>query len=714
MVLLCLIVLLDIFRYSHSSVKTSISILVKTASLRIYAILVLGLIFLPKVDAQNLATNAITKAAEVRGLSPVEASRAIPVHLRAVVIDEADPPDRALIVADDTGEVYALANSGFVTRFHPKDVLQLTGVTDPGAFAPIVKISGARKVGTSPIPAPRPVTYYQLVSGAMDAQWVSISGVIQQLTPAGTNSDIPLMVLSMEGNPITIRMKGAQDPKLGVDAKVDVRALCFYVFNAKRQPLNPVLTTPNGFPVIVKEPSPTKPFDAPIRSADTLLRFSPEQASGHRIHVRGVVTDCQGSFVWIRDTTAGLRLQMGALVLLRPGDRIDVLGFPKYGTASPMLTGAIYRKLGTVAPPIPLALTNAAVAYDNEDDLVSLEATLTDVTPVMEGLMLSLESDGVTFKAVLKEAGSLIHRPNWQPGSRVRIAGICSVAYDEFRPFTGVLHPQSFQLLLRSPDDLTVLQGPPWWTIQHISYVLILVLLPLLLATCLITFIAHRRLKEQEQQRSMAEAEFAAVLSERNRMAREIHDTLAQGLTAISFQLRLVKKGAVDAGDSLNEQLEQAQKLVSTSLAEARNSIWKMRSQVLETNTLPEALNSILKQMAGNMGCKTDLKVTGRPRPLAPIIENNLLRLGQEAITNAIRHAKAGHIHVQLDFADKELRILVEDDGCGFNMNQQENGSRGFGIIGMTERAAEMQGRVEIQSKPGQGTKISLSVPLAG
>lgn len=657
----------------------------------------------------------ITNTADVLALSVAEAAQARPVRLTAVVISESDPRQHALVVADDSGGLYVRADSNVLAPYHRGDLLELNGQTDPGEFAPIAKITQARKTGTAPLPKPRPVTYHQLITGALDAQWVELSGVVQQFLPASPGSDIRRMVLATDGGPVQVRMTDPHDPALQEDAEVRIHALCFYQFNQKRQLLNPVLQVPTGIPILIEKPAPADPFNAPVRTADSLLLYSPGASTGHRVHVRGIVTFGQpGSFVWIRDNTAGLRLQTRSPEMVQAGDLIDVLGFPKFGSATTTLQDAVYRKLGRTNPPVPIELTNATSAFDYDDNLVSLEAELTEVEPVLEGMALSLTRNGTTFKALLQLPASARTRPDWQAGSHVRVAGICSVNYDDSKPLMGIWHPQSFQLLLRSPADLVVLKAPPWWTLQHVTLILSVISGALLLTIGAVSWQARRRLREQEQHRAMAEAEFAAILAERNRVAREIHDTLAQGLTATSVQLRLARKKVNGAGDELSQHLDAAQQLVRGSLEEARNTIWNMRSQVLETGDLAGALQNILKQMTDGSEVKTHFAVTGRPRRLAPVIENNLLRAGQEAITNAAQHSGARHINVTLDFGEKWFQLTVQDDGRGFDAENPPRSEGGFGLIGMRERTTQLQGELTLRTGPGKGTEIVLRVPVAG
>jgi signal transduction histidine kinase len=657
----------------------------------------------------------LTDVAQVRQLTSKEAARALPVKLKGVMLAESDPRTRAIVIADETGGLYLLANSGLFSPFRRGDLLEVSGVSDPGQFAPIVKVSQARKIGTSTNPPPRSVSYHQLLTGALDAQWVELTGVIRRYLPPETNSTIWRIHVASDGGIVSVRGNLPHDPNLKEDAEVRVQAICLYQFNQKRQVLTPILQLPSGQSLQILKRAPTDPIAAPVRAADSLLQFSPDTPVGHRIRVRGLVTHAEpGTMIWIRDPSAGLRIQTRQKEELQPGDEIDVLGFPAYGTHSPMLEEAIFRRIGTNRVVPPLAFTNINVAFDHEDDLVQTEAMLKEVQRVVDGFVFSFDMNGTVFRATLKTLANQPSAPVWLPGSKVRVTGICSLVHDDIRPLMGVWQPQSFQLLIRSPADLVVLIAPPWWTPQRIIYALGIICAGLLIASGIGVTLSRRRLKEQAHRREMAEAEFAAILTERNRVAREIHDTLAQGLAATSVQLRLARKQAGGDPEALHHHLDSAQQLVRDSLEEARSSIWNTRSQVLETGDLPAALDSILKQMAEGTELKTTLEVTGRPRRFAPIIENNLLRVGQEAITNAARHARAKNLKVTLDFSERQFRLTVRDDGQGFDPAQPPQSPGGFGLVGMRERAKELNGDWQVRSKPDAGTEIILTVPLAG
>lgn len=711
-------------------------------------------------------TVVLTNAAQIRSLPVARAAKAIPVHLRGVMISEAAPPrlasgnqdlrHRALVISDPTAAIYVIGTTDLLAGFGEGDGLEIDGVTDPGEFAPIVQARAARRLGSAPIPDPLPATYQKLITGDLDAQWVEVSGVVrhwESITASNLYGDWR-MELAMDGDKVTVTAFGPHPAAVAPDAEVRLRCVCFYQFNESRQVLRPVLVMPRAvhspessvgpgtgdggleagnFEVV--RPAPADPFAAPVRPVAGMLQFAPNKVFGHRIHFHGTVTFQQSDrMIWMRDASGSAGIEGSVAESLQPGDVIDVLGFPIYGSPSAMLEDAVIQKRSSGPAPAPLALATPDEAFRHEADLVSVDALLEEVQPIIGGEMLTLAEQGRHFKAVLKTFPAVAAPRLPPPGSRVRVTGICVVSQNETSfTLSGVWHPESFQLLLRSADDLAVIRPPPWWTSQHVILLLGGVTGGLLLVTAVVLLLARHHVKEQERQRVLAEREFSAILSERNRLAREIHDTLAQGLVATAIQLRLAQKqlsirrpqstvvspqstgerGAMDWG-LLTNHLDSAQQLVRHSLQEARNSIWNMRSQVLEEGDLAGALRDILKQMVDGSGVEARFEVAGRAHRLAPVVESNLLRVGQEAITNAAKHAQAKRISVRLEFGEKQFQLTVRDDGRGFDPARTTPGAGGFGLVGMRERVADLHGELLLRSAPGQGAEVKLTIPVAG
>jgi len=208
-------------------------------------------------------------------------------------------------------------------------------------------------------------------------------------------------------------------------------------------------------------------------------------------------------------------------------------------------------------------------------------------------------------------------------------------------------------------------------------------------------------------------AEFAAVLAERSRMARDIHDTLAQGFVGISLQLEAVGKMLDQSPDKAKQHIDLAQTMVTYSLTEARRSVWDLRAQALENADLATALADAAKQLTSGTAVHAEFNVTGTPRPLPATVENNLWRIGQEAMTNAMKHARPKHLRVELAFTPKQVTLRVVDDGRGFDtQNDQLSGDGHFGLIGMGERAERLKGKLKVESSAGAGTRISVTAPV--
>jgi PAS domain S-box-containing protein len=208
-----------------------------------------------------------------------------------------------------------------------------------------------------------------------------------------------------------------------------------------------------------------------------------------------------------------------------------------------------------------------------------------------------------------------------------------------------------------------------------------------------------------------AQSRQSAVMAERNRMARDIHDTLAQGFTGVIVQLEAAGEAMSQSRTAIvSDHLNQAGDLARESLREARRSMQALRPQALEEKQLSEALKDLIEKMTRGTTVKAEFTLQGEQQKLPPEWETNLLRIGQEVLTNVLRHAHASAFDVQLIFDSREIRLTLRDDGCGFDPQRRHEG---FGLQGMRERAEGMGGHLSIESANGKGTMISIVLPLA-
>lgn len=200
-----------------------------------------------------------------------------------------------------------------------------------------------------------------------------------------------------------------------------------------------------------------------------------------------------------------------------------------------------------------------------------------------------------------------------------------------------------------------------------------------------------------------------AALAERTRLAREIHDTLAQGLMGIIVQLQAAADAHTPAGDQ-RAHLDQALALARASLAEARRSVQVLRAPSRGDEDLGAALMRQIQQIAASTGVNAAFALSGAPIPLAPAVAAQLMRISQEAISNALRHARAQHLQLDLAFAPGRVRLQIRDDGVGFAPDTVAPDR--FGLVGMYERAAQLGAQLELRTAPGQGTMVVVEVPL--
>ncbi len=205
-------------------------------------------------------------------------------------------------------------------------------------------------------------------------------------------------------------------------------------------------------------------------------------------------------------------------------------------------------------------------------------------------------------------------------------------------------------------------------------------------------------------------AEEASILEERNRMAREIHDTLAQSFTGIVIHARAAAGKIAVNPEKAHASLAQVQNLARTGLDGARRSVEALRRPCfLEKHDLLNALKHLATKLEPSTGTIITCEAIGRPYPLPSEVENNLFRMGQEAITNALKYAQATEIRVELTYQSRQCTLRVQDDGQGFNIERCSR-HHGFGLLGMAERAERMGAQLQLRSAPGRGTEIMVSV----
>jgi signal transduction histidine kinase len=226
------------------------------------------------------------------------------------------------------------------------------------------------------------------------------------------------------------------------------------------------------------------------------------------------------------------------------------------------------------------------------------------------------------------------------------------------------------------------------------------------------------RRRELIEQLEKAQAELdaaerrAGVLEERQRLAREIHDTLAQGFTSIAMHLEAAEQALPDDPDRLQKHLNQARATARTSLEQARRVVQDLRPELLAGRSLPEAIDRTASRWREETGLPLTITLTGQPIALNPLIEVALLRISQEALNNVRKHAHASSVQLTLSYMDDVVMLDVQDDGVGLAGSEPSYLSGGYGLRGMRERAEHCGGTLTLESGPGDGTTVVVTIPL--
>jgi len=221
--------------------------------------------------------------------------------------------------------------------------------------------------------------------------------------------------------------------------------------------------------------------------------------------------------------------------------------------------------------------------------------------------------------------------------------------------------------------------------------------------------------RKRAQEVLLQQMQELAVLDERNRLAREIHDSLAQGFTAIIWQVNAAERTVEGAGKQVAQSLELVRNLAREGLAEARRSVWDLRAGPLGGRTLGEVLEQETEKITRGGDIQTSFALSGEVRALPPGIEAAFLRICQESLANVLKHANATQVTVTLAFDHSQVRLAIMDNGVGFDPATPRTRDReggGFGLINMRERARLLGGELTAQSEPGQGTLVEAILPL--
>ncbi|HVT72183.1 MAG TPA: histidine kinase [Lacunisphaera sp.] len=716
-------------------------------------LLLLGLSLVPGAAATAAEPAPLTSAAAVLSLSAAQAGSRLPVVVTGVVTASESDWNGQFFIQDATGGVFVenLGRPGPA----PGDVVTIDGVTHPGAFAPIISSPQWRVVGRAPLPGAKSILIENLEAGVEDGVRVEISGVVR--TAHLENSRL-VVDLAVGGYRLQVNAHLAPEVPVAslVAARVRVRGTAATHYNESLRHLISVgVYAPQAEDFTVLEPERVSPFDEAVIPVNNVAQYQRGRAPDRRVHLRGTVTlQRYGEEVFLQDATGGIRLACAQTDHFAPGDQVEAAGFIEYENFLPLLRDAELRRLPSPrAPPAARSAPFAELRRGlHHGELVRLRGKLLNrsTRPVSRptvgfagfATLLLLQGEDTTFTVERegeKEDAVLAAVPI---GSVVEADGVCVLTMDA----TGK-QLISLRLLLPGAASLHLLQRPSWLTPERLLAGVGLLSVGLIVLGAWLLTVASKNatlknlIREREQaQRALQEAhdtleqkvaersaqlqvemtarktdelQFKAVLAERTRLARDLHDTLEQTLTGIALRLDTSARVAARDPEAADRHLQLARNWLHQSQVDLRRSIWDLRSRELEQFDLAGALRRSAEQLVDGTDTRLSFRAEGAPQGLPEVVEENVLRIGQEALTNIAKHARASRIGILLQFTPAALLLRIEDNGVGFAHHAADLPAEGhFGLRGMTERAKRLAGGITINSIPGKGTTITVEIPL--
>lgn len=667
---------------------------------------------------------------QIRALSSDQAARNLPVELEGTVIYYDGIEDHAFL-QDSTGSIFFRPGKialGEPERLELLDLIRIKGVTTQGMFSPSVAgeiITGGTKppnitqavkiedLGTSTrLDAPL-VTSQDILSGAYHDQLVRIQGTVRAHETVSYLGDDRLMLhISVRRVPELLRVEMPRYdnvPQPLVDVPCEITGIVAGGGDEQGRLHDVRILVPSARDIRFDTAMLEEGFGQAAREPGEIMKYDASRSSGPdaRVRVDGVVTYVlPGEGFYVGDRNEGLWIQSLQIGSVKKGDKVQVLGYPALDGQRVLLEDAIFRIVGrdySVAA-LPLSAGEAASGRFSSS-LVSVEGELLDEVTQANERILFLAASGRRFTANITQQSSVDPQDAPAAGSWIRVSGILELGIvpNGFAP-----NVSAFSLLARDNADIVILSSPSWFTADRLK-LLQLVTLCVVFFGILWLWLLRRQVARQSHLIEI-QTEERTLIEERQRIARELHDTLEQQLAGVRYHLNALNKWSDEAPPSVGRAVAATRAMLDHSREEMRRSVFELRSPILEQQGLVAAIRLTLETISPSGVPQISVIVEGSERRLPRRVEFHLMRVVQEALTNAVKHAEASEVTVTFRFSETDLEIVIQDNGRGFDQSDSKHlGANRFGMLGIRERLTKIGATMEMKSIPSQGTALTLT-----
>ena len=668
----------------------------------------------------------ITTVSQVNALSNDDYTNSLPFSLTGVV---AKITSRGVLLETDEGGCYIWSSTD---GLHEGDVICADGRTTCDFFAndPVLHATNVVKTGTSEIPQPQSLKLDEIISGQGNFRSIRIKGFIIDAFMDDIDDKFVIALLNVEGrilHAVTANASGNLERLRSlVDADLEITCICMPYGRGKRRFGGPlIMFDPSEQNIKILSPPAKDPFSAPRLKA-TGRTFAESIANLKRHSVHGFVLAAwqkRNLLVWHDNgLIAKITLASGEK-LPEAGNWIDAAGYPETDLFNINMANArikvstnnhavLQTPLETSAYRISHHPFTKRFDHDFHGKLVRFEGKVRAVSSSQYGTeRLTIESDGILIP--IDTGTSTDALSNIEIGSRIQITGICVMESESWNSQRIVPVITGFILVVRSANDILVTEHPPWWTPKR--FIMVLTGLLVILAAILLWNFSLRKIAERRS-RQLVKSQAQKIKSdlridERTRIAAELHDYLAQNLTAMSYQLTSARLAFNKTPKAAQEHLETAATMLNSSRTELRRCLWDLKSEALEEPTFELAIRRTLQQILDETSL--EIRFDASRRNISDTIAHAVLSVIRELVANAIYHGKAKRISINAEIASRELKIAVVDDGTGFDPSSCDNSTKGhFGLEGIRNRIGRLGGEFAIDSTIGCCTTASIRLPL--
>lgn len=674
----------------------------------------------------------VTTAAELERIVFTEKMTNRAFRLTATAMSVCNPPSRkTLYLEDATGETSLfLGYLGSTPYIRPGDVVEASGVTadDGNVHAQCLSL---KTIGRASLRTPPAVTSAEIRSGRHLRRRVRAEGVVRDVFPDEIDPNILFLVIGDATGIFCVtldtRLVDATTVRHYIGYSVSVSGICSDSRYSPRTGIQYMLSTSSPSDIRPTQKLPDDPFDAPALDAPTPSSPKEVRSRGRRRASGRVIAAWGGDRLMIETPTAGpVRVELAeAMDLPICGDFVEAVGVPETDMFKVNLSHAVCRRLAkpndpTRGEPAPTTIARLIrdadgrlkINHDYDGRVIRLSGRIISVSASASGRQVYLSDDGAVLRVEMTALPRVLDR--LVPDSDVAVTGTFVMQTENWTSEATFPRINDCLVVPWNEADVRILRRPSWWTPARLFALLGAV--TLLLVVIVIWNVSLQRLADRRGRalaaESIARAEADFKVSERTRLAIELHDSLAQHLTGTAFEIDTARRFAEKSPEKMMRHLDTASRSLQSSRDELRNCLWDLRNRALEISDAGEALRQILLPVLQDAELQLRFHV---PRErLSDNTMHAVICIIRELALNAVRHGHARKIKVAGAIEGNELRFSVTDDGTGFDPAAAPGVREGhYGLLGIHERVSGLNGRFEIARVAGGGMHavVSLQVP---